>query len=240
MQAESPSQAGVIIQSLSDDLQRILAVMYNGSLSGVKWFSGTDISRTLREEAGISLHWRTIDKLLAESQRLVVRRKRQRRWEYYLLAGGEELVRFQESPIRLVDPVNAVQETVSLHDFLERLSGSISVCDPYLDATTLEHLDSCSSNASLRLLTHQVRDSGKLQRLVAALKVAKVGLEIRIVSAATLHDRYIIDDVGMIILGTSLNGFGKKQHFVIQAGEDVRAAMLDKFDEMWNTASPWP
>jgi len=37
----------------------------------------------------------------------------------------------------------------------------------------------------------------------------------------------------MVILGTSLNGFGKKQSFVIQAGPDIRQTLLAEFDHNW-------
>jgi len=63
-----------------------------------------------------------------------------------------------------------------------------------------------------------VRDTGPLRRILAAAKTAGYEIEVRVVGSRTLHDRYIIDDNEMVILGTSLNGFGKKQSFVIQAG----------------------
>jgi hypothetical protein len=63
---------------------------------------------------------------------------------------------------------------------------------------------------------------------------------VRVASAAPLHDRYIIDDVGMLILGASLNGFGKKQCFVIRAGEDVRSMAMTAFDANWASAVAWP
>ncbi len=55
-----------------------------------------------------------------------------------------------------------------------------------------------------------------------------------------LHDRYIIDDSIMVILGTSLNGFGKKQCFVIQTGQDLRSVLIPVFDGAWNSGIIWP
>ncbi len=125
-------------------------------------------------------------------------------------------------------------------DCLANLAGGISVCDPYLDDVTIEHLDSCPHSCTVRLLTQTVRDSGKLRRLLAAACISGPDLHVRVVSVSVLHDRYIIDDHSMMILGTSLNGFGKKQSFVIRTGEDVRQVMLDTFSTNWNTATPWP
>ena len=64
--------------------------------------------------------------------------------------------------------------------------------------------------------------------------------EIRVDGSAPLHDRYIIDDSIMTILGTSLNGFGKKQCFIIQTGPDLRAVVLPVFDGLWKSATTWP
>lgn len=37
-----------------------------------------------------------------------------------------------------------------------------------------------------------------------------------------LHDRYAIHDDGMLLFGTSLNGLGLKQTFVVALGQDIR------------------
>jgi hypothetical protein len=114
------------------------------------------------------------------------------------------------------------------------------VCDPYLDYTTIEHLDACKSVAEVRLLTHNVKDSGPLRRVAAVMAADGRNLQIRRVASAVLHDRYIIADDCMYTLGTSFNGFGKKQSFITAAGEDVRAQMIAYFDNLWATATPWP
>ena len=54
-----------------------------------------------------------------------------------------------------------------------------------------------------------------------------------------LHDRYIIDDAGMWLLGQSLNGIGKKQTFLVLVGADIRQLVSDGFLRRWNSASLW-
>lgn len=145
-----------------------------------------------------------------------------------------------EEPIVLVDPEHAVSAVVSLHGFLANLCGTVRICDPYLDAVTLEHLDSCPASSEIRLLTKNVHDSGLLRRVYAAALAQGRPIAVRIAGRAVLHDRYIIDDTTMMVLGVSLNGFGKKQSFVTRAGGDVRAVVLAAFDGIWATATPWP
>ena len=133
-----------------------------------------------------------------------------------------------------------LQATRQLHDVLAQLSGTVRICDAYLDNTTFEHLEACPKTADVRLLTMNIKDSGPLRRIVAAARTAGHKIEIKIVGNRVLHDRYVIDDTRMLILGTSLNGFGKKQSFVINAGDDIRATMEREFDALWLTAATWP
>lgn len=65
-----------------------------------------------------------------------------------------------------------------------------------------------------------------------------VELEVRKALAGVLHDRYAIDDSGMLMFGTSLNGLGLKQSFVVTLGEDLRSAALAAFEATWDTATP--
>lgn len=145
-----------------------------------------------------------------------------------------------KSSVLFIDPTQAVKATLSLHDFLSKLKGTARVCDAYLDNTTLEHLHAIGPAVPVHLLTKNVKDTGTLRRLAVAWKSEGRTLEIRVAGAAPLHDRYIIDDAQMVILGTSLNGFGKKQCFIIQAGPDLRLMVLPVFDNLWNAAPPWP
>jgi hypothetical protein len=79
-----------------------------------------------------------------------------------------------------------------------------------------------------------------LRRVIDAFDTATRRLLIRKTSKSVLHDRYLLEDSSMRILGTSLNGLGKKECFVIKAGDDMRATMLGVFDKRWNEAQPWP
>jgi hypothetical protein len=223
-----------------DSLRRILAVLLVNKQQGRHWTGALEVSKALRDQFGIPIHWRTIDATLAEANNLVQRRKRERRWEYLLLANGESKVAAPPSAIVFVDPSNALQSVISLHDFLAALTDPIQICDPYLDATTLDHITSCPKTSVVSLLTKNIKESSKVKLLLSAAHTEGRAWKIRVASAPVLHDRYIIDSKSMLILGTSLNGFGKKQSFVIKAGEDIRKVMQTEFSNLWNTASPWP
>ena len=226
-------------RAFDDNIQRVLAVILMKKQSGIQWISSLEISRTLRDEFGLQIHWKTIDTILGATNDLVQRKKRKLRWEYFLLSEGESKVAHAPSAIVVVDPANALQAVISLHDFLANLSNPIQICDPYLDATSLEHLASCPKTASINLLTKNVKDSGKFRQLISAAQTEGRTWIIRVASAQVLHDRYIIDSNSMLILGTSLNGFGKKQCFVVKAGEDIQKVMRTEFLNLWNCGTAW-
>lgn len=140
----------------------------------------------------------------------------------------------------MIDPAAAVQSVKSVHDVLSSLKGDVRICDPYLDHTTIEHLCALTLGVHTRLLTFTVKDDARVNRTLSAAHQDGRRFSIRIAPVGKLHDRYIIDDSVMYIIGTSLNGLGKKQAFLIRAGEDFRAVMVDAFESLWLVSTPRP
>jgi hypothetical protein len=65
-----------------------------------------------------------------------------------------------------------------------------------------------------------------------------IALDARTLPHGVLHDRFLIHDDGMLMFGTSLNGLGLKQSFVVALGEDIRASVAATFDADWQRATP--
>lgn len=225
--------------TFSSDLDRVLVALVNFKQQGSDWLTATQISAFLRDDYGIGIHWRRIESLLQSNRDLAGRRKHDRHWQYMVLQAGCDRFSSAGSSIVFVDPGKAMQATLSLHSFLQSLSGTARICDPYLDPTTLDHLSACAHALAIRLLTKNVKDSGRVRTLLSAARTEGRNIEVRVTASAPLHDRYVIDDKKMLILGTSLNGFGKKQGFVVQAGEDVRCIVVQAFDNAWAAGTLW-
>ena len=136
--------------------------------------------------------------------------------------------------------MRAVQAVLNLHQFFGDLKGSVRICDPYLDLLTVQHLEVFTAATAIRLLTYNINDTPTLRLALTALGSKRRLVEVRKPVSDILHDRYVIDDASMLILGTSLNSFGKKQCFVIKAGQDIRTILLNNFNQIWNTATVWP
>lgn len=237
MSASPIRVATVNPNSFEDPLLQALAILL---IHKREWLTAAAISQKLRDDYGIGLHWRKIVNIFSSHADAVTRRRRAKQWQFSILNPGEELLGAAQASILFIDPTQAFKATLSLHDFFSKLKGTARVCDAYLDNTTLEHLHALDKAVSVRLLTKNIKDSGTLRRLAAAWKNEGRSLEIRVDGSAPLHDRYIIDDGIMVILGTSLNGFGKKQCFIIQTGPDLRGVLTPVFDNLWNAATVWP
>lgn len=222
-------------------LEKALCVLDSAVSDGVEsaWLTAADISRTLRDTWRIEVHWRTVGKCLDSNKGTITWRKRDGRRQYAILSAGKALISTSAGQVTVVDPNHAVQHVKSLHEQLSELQGHIYICDPYLDVSTIQHLDSCPLGTTVHLLTHHVNESGLLHQLVSAYSRASRTLHIRCTKAPVIHDRYIIDKQQMLILGTSLNGFGKKLCFIIRAGRDLRATMLRNFQDHWTAAAAW-
>ncbi|NIM11660.1 MAG: hypothetical protein GTO45_06170 [Candidatus Aminicenantes bacterium] len=228
------------VHDLDSNLEKILSVLEIKSGNESCWLTATDISKILFDDYGIHVHWKTISSILLKNTDLVIRRKRKLSWQFSILEKGREFISRTVRKINVIDPENSIQNVITFHDFLSGLGDNIRICDPYLDTNTIEHLDSCKDGVKIKLITHNIKDSGRLRQLISAFNRSKRHIEIKKTPISVIHDRYIIDDKIMLILGTSLNGFGKKQCFLIKAGKDIRSAMLNNFKKHWSTSNPWP
>src|SRR5437016_5253032 len=112
-------------RAFEDDLDRLLALLANAKSAGKPWMSAVDLSSLLRDQYGLRHHWRTAEKALKQHRTLADRRKRNGRWEFTILASGEERVTAAGAPIVMVDPASAVQSVLSLQAFLSGLRGVV-------------------------------------------------------------------------------------------------------------------
>ncbi len=226
-------------KEVSDDLRNALIALSEIAEGTVSlWSSSSEISAYLYKTDSLHLHWRTIDKLFANSRAYVERRRRKSSWQYRLLRDGKRIATRDKGQSILVDPSKPVQAVIDLHGLLKSLKPPVKLCDPYFDSSSLEHLQACPAG-EIRVLTDIIKESGYLRRLYAAARRSYSSFEIRAVAQHVLHDRYIIDQNRMLVLGTSLNGFGKKQSFIIEVGIDIRTIIESYFDDMWKKALPW-
>jgi hypothetical protein len=223
--------------SYSDALRQALSVLANAREIDVAAMTAPNISAKLLSDHGLKVHWRSLQSQLSKNSQYTARKKLKSGWHYSIVKAGEDYLRGGASAM-LIDPAKSLQETVTFHGMLGALKGKIYLCDPYLDHKTVEHLDACAKPRTIEILTSKITDDGQLRRLVAAAQ--RDGLQITVRRTPDIHDRYLIDDHGMLLIGTSLNSFGNKQAFIVKLGQDIRAATLKAFQLKWSAGQPWP
>ena len=116
------------------------------------------------------------------------------------------------------------------------LKGDVRLCDPYVDHSTIEHLCVLDASVPVRILSVNIKEVARLTRTLqpSTLKIDDDVNVLWVVHPAML------DDSTLYIIGTSLNGLGKKQAFLIRAGSDFRDTMISAFEALWSSATPWP
>lgn len=227
------------LAELDERLQMFWVLRAASEQLDVAAMTPAEISIVLRDAYGIDLARQRIEGTLAAEKGTVAKRKINGRRAYQLMVAGSEELDSSSSAALFIDPARGYTGLREAHAVLAALDGDLRVCDPYTDARTLDLLAECERADSIRLLTHNVkRPDGLKQSVKAFEREHGIALEVRKAPSGVLHDRYAIHEGGMLLFGTSLNGLGLKQSFVVALGEDLRSAALAAFEATWDPASP--
>ncbi len=137
-----------------------------------------------------------------------------------------------------VDPEKGLSAIRRLEETFSSLMGTLKICDPHIENKTLDFLTVCSAASSINLLTVNIHKETAFRRDLAAFRAEhKLPIEVRVSANPKLHDRYLLHQDGLLMLGASLNGFAKKQSFVVALGPDMRGLSEAAFDVQWKAAS---
>ena len=121
------------------------------------------------------------------------------------------------------------------------LTGSLKIIDPYCSERTLDILASLK-NRPTKVLTKlenlRERDKGKFVRDVADFKTENPNVEFRDYPNADIHDRYIISEDKVTLIGHSMKDLGAKESFAVVLGREyyreIYDALNDNFIRRWD------
>jgi hypothetical protein len=225
------------VHALEDDKLRSLWVLHVAKEKlGTAWLTAAHISLVLRDAYGIDVSRQRIQALLGVEKGTVARKTVKGRRLFQVMQRGSDQVTAVRS-IVFIEPDNALSRLRQVQEMFGELRGSIRICDPYVSSATIDMLTHLEIASCIKLLTMNIRNNEqpRVRRDMKAFAAEhKIPLEIRFGPAGHLHDRYLIHDAGMMIVGTSLNSIGLKQSFVVTVGEDIRAIVLKAFDDAWS------
>lgn len=225
---------------LGEDLDRCLWVLLAAhNLSPGKALTANEVSLVLREGFRLNVSRQNAQGLLDSNRSFVHRRRREGKHVYEILHDGiQRLRQHGTSDVLLVDPSHALTHVRSVQALLAASKGQVKICDPYVAPRSLDFLMTITAATELRVLTDKVDRENAVRRDLKALR-RQLGypVEVRRALSHVLHDRYVIDQSGMLIIGTSLSGSGLKQSMVVRVGEDLRQAAEQAFDSVWSSAT---
>jgi len=97
-----------------------------------------EISSVLRDCCQISIARQFITAQLDREGPTISKTKRGKRRAYRLMKLGQDELGKTSHTIRIIDPDNAYEAIRSVEKIFAELSGSVRICDPYVDKKTIE------------------------------------------------------------------------------------------------------
>jgi hypothetical protein len=125
---------------------------------------------------------------------------------------------------------------------LQELSGVVCICDPYYGTGSLLRLDKLTAAGSVKFLTQKpdAKERAHLPRAIQVFVTERPHFEFRRHAINDLHDRYIVTDSDLILLGHGLKDIGGKESFVVRLGRELAGDVIDNtrtaFDQKWQNA----
>jgi hypothetical protein len=222
-----------------DDRLRAFWVLRVGQIVGLDVMTPAEVATVLRDVYSIDVPRQRVEGILSRESGTVAKRKKNRKNAYQLMGAGSKQLDTIGTAVTFIEPTRAFTKLREVHAILGSVTGELRVCDPYVEMRTLDMLAQCEKADAIQLLTVNVKQPAGFKQAMKAFGTEHgIALDVRTLPPGVLHDRFLIHDDGMLMFGTSLNGLGLKQSFVVALGEDIRASVLATFYADWQRAAP--
>ena len=221
---DSPLKLGLAALMLAKDRMKI------------QWLSSADISKAL-ERAGIAVTPERLEKALARADDRVSRKRVRDEGSYSLMTKGRMGVEYLEGG----RPRTARRE---LREILGGIRGVVRICDPYYGIRTLDALEMLHEDCEVRFLTSRTTENpARLQGPLKDFRRERPKAELRTCAdPAALHDRYVLSNSALLLVGNGLKDLGGKESFVVTIPRELAPDLLgevgEAFDRRWDKASP--
>jgi|GEM_PF-1769891 len=126
---------------------------------------------------------------------------------------------------------------------LQELSDEVRICDPYYGKGSLLRLDELTKAKSVQFLTQKAdsREQAVLPRAIQEFVKERSHFEFRKYEGNDMHDRFIVTEDSLILLGHGLKDIGNKDSFVVKFDRDLAGDVIDSvrasFDQKWQSSS---
>lgn len=132
---------------------------------------------------------------------------------------------------------------LTLVELLASLGDTLRICDAYLGVETLPILRPIGGRNIRFLTAHLPSKKGASEELIQTVKKFSFefkSTEFRQCTKAEFHDRYVLTEEELILLGHGLKDAGRKESFIVRLKRKAIGTMIDDlmqtFDEKWEKA----
>ena len=204
------------------------------------------------EIRGIALDEVQVERTLARAGRRVIKKKFDKTDTKSAYAISEKGVVYLENKYAasgvkalVVDGAKPwTDRHLTLPEIASELKGRICVVDKFYGSSSLAILHHFKHGRPLQFLTGKTNENAAtFSRELKDFQKEVPSLEARLYSAHhDLHDRYIIADNAVVIVGHGIKDIGRKESFLVllkgDTTADLRKTLLEKFDSRWKSSAP--
>jgi hypothetical protein len=133
---------------------------------------------------------------------------------------------------------------LKLKSLFKSIKGDIRICDPYYGQRSLIVLDSLTHCNSILFLTKtpDSRETTFINQVLVEFQSQNPIVEFRKYQGHELHDRYILSDDELVILGHGLKDIGSKDSCIVRLDKNLASGIMQdirtSFDQKWVKADP--
>jgi hypothetical protein len=210
--------------------------------AGMENVSLDELSQAL-EAADVSVKRASLAKGIGRAEKSVTRPVVDGVVRYRLAIPGrrvaEQVLGAGDLQLMYVDGNQPRTDRRELGEVLSDLKGTVRVCDPYYGVQSLDTLELMPKKCNVRFLTARTSESAaKMAGALKDFKKERPNIELRITDRPQdLHDRYVLSDAKILLVGHGLKDIGAKESFVIVLPRTLAADLLGdmkrSFDEKW-------
>jgi len=127
---------------------------------------------------------------------------------------------------------------------LSNLKGDLRIVDPYCNLRTLDVMSGVKNKVLFMTKLNNInkqKDRNKFLRELQDFKSEHTNIEFGDYQNNDIHDRYIVTDDLIIILGHSIKDLGGKESFAIvlnkSSSKNIHEALIENFNRRWKITS---
>lgn len=215
---------------------------------GIKKLAAKDISKIITEIMEIRVTEKSVIQSLRRAGNKVSVSRKSNKALYEIMKAGKEYLLLKSNNNKIIvyyfEPEKPfTSKRILSTKILKDLEGELKIIDPYFGVRTLDLLNSIKNKkimflTTLNKLEKNVRE--QVIREIEEFKKENKNVEIKNYINHDLHDRYIISENSIVILGHSIKDLGKKESISVvlpkNVCQDFFVIINEKFNDKWRKA----